>query len=146
MIDIKDRTWGKRLPVIQPELPKTESSETDVKLNGVEAEKKADYFFYDENNKKIKKKVHMKFTEDISGKDGDADKLVFNYKWTVKLDGKVISNDKITEVRSKSISGTHRKEVVIYSDKYHYYSINYYIIKKSTQLDIRCGFIEYMKK
>ncbi len=118
----------------------------EKKENRIEAERTADYFIYDDGKNKIKKKAKLKFSVDISKKPGNSDELVFNYKWNVEVNGKVISDDQITEVRSQKAAGTYRKKVVIYSDKDHYYTVHYYIIRKSTELNISSGYIDYLKQ
>ncbi len=116
------------------------------KENRIEAEREVDYFLYDEGKNKNKHRAKIKFSIDISKKPDSMDELVFNYKWNIGLNNKVISEDQITEVRSQKASGTYRKKVVIYTDKHHYYAVHYYIIRKSTELDIRSGYIDYLKR
>ena len=111
--------------------------------NNAVANRKMTYFTYDEKNNKKKNQAILHLLINITEQHGESNELIFNYNWEIKLNEKTISSDKISEIRSQTSPDTYRKGVVIYSDNYHYYSINYYIIRRSTQLDIRSGYIEY---
>ncbi len=80
----------------------------------------------------------------IEADQEDSENLIFTYDWHFSLNGEHLNSGPLTVTNRLSNDETVRRETVIYSDDYHYYSIRYYIIRNSTELEIGSGYIGYL--
>lgn len=124
----------------------------DHYVNQVEVDRTFDYYLYDQAQTKVEHQANIQLQQQGKpNKTGDA--LLFDLSWKVTLDGKIISQEKITvsqplsEVhKSLSQLNSHRDRIVIYEDADHYFYAKYYVLGASAELDIGAAYIEYKDK
>lgn len=101
-----------------------------------------EYIIINANGEKIKQKVELTGNSTIK-KENEA--VTFNYKWTVTLNGNIISKKSTTEKRPTTDNTSFERKILIYKDDYHYYYAYYKIYRDTTTLEIRSEYIEFLE-
>jgi class 3 adenylate cyclase len=100
------------------------------------------YTVYDGQNRKQSDTTAVHITLEVKPDPAHRELLVFDYHWSVRLNGKEVNQDHATQTNPAANSEIQQADRTIWSDNYHYYFVRYYVSASTADFEIGAGYKE----